>query len=182
MATMSRCSAPLLFAILAILYCADPAHGQVLTTRPYAGLFVASSAQDVERPVERQAPEATVAALVPVPQDLQAAVAPVVLQRPRAPRGVLPALYAGFGALQTLDAHSTLRALDAGGVEQNPLMRWTTSHPVAFVSMKAVATAGTILVAERIRRKHPKRAMAFIGAINTAYALIVMHNYRVAAQ
>ena len=60
-------------------------------------------------------------------------------------------------------------------------MRWATSHPVAFVSMKGAATAGTIFVAEKIRKKHPKRAMAFMAAINTAYALVVIHNYRAPA-
>ena len=54
-----------------------------------------------------------------------------------------------------MDTHSTFRALDAGLVEANPLMRWAVAHPVAFVSIKAAATAGTILVAEKIRKKHP---------------------------
>ncbi len=100
---------------------------------------------------------------------------------PQSPRGLMPALYAGDIALQVMDTHSTFRALDAGLVEGNPLMRWTTAHPVAFVSMKAAATASTILVAEKIRKKHPRRAALFMAGVNTAYALIVLHNYRAPA-
>ena len=73
-------------------------------------------------------------------------------------------------------------ALDAGMVESNPVMRWTTDHPVAFVSMKAAATATTILVAEKIRKKYPWRAALFMAGVNTAYALIVSHNYRATAR
>ena len=97
---------------------------------------------------------------------------------PQSPRGLMPALYAGNIALQVMDTHSTFRALDAGLVESNPLMGWTTAHPVAFVSMKAAATASTILVAEKIRKKYPRRAALFMAGVNTAYALIVLDNYR----
>jgi hypothetical protein len=112
-------------------------------------------------------------------QETAAAAAP---QIPRAPRGVLPALYAGLGTLQALDAHSTLRAVSIGFAERNPIMRWTAEHPAALVAVKAAATAGTIVVAERIRRKHPKRAIAFIAAVNAGYALVVIHNYRALAR
>ena len=66
----------------------------------------------------------------------------------------------------------------AGDVESNSLMRWSLQHPVALVSMKASATAATVYVAEKIRKKHPKR-LPFMTAINAAYALLVVHNYRV---
>jgi hypothetical protein len=46
--------------------------------------------------------------------------------------------------------------------------------------MKAAATATTILVAEKIRKKHPWRAALFMTGVNTAYALVVAHNYRAA--
>ena len=112
-----------------------------------------------------------------------AAQAPVAPMQPQSnirqtPRGLLQALYAGNIALQIMDAHSTFRALDAGLVESNPVMGWTTEHPVAFVSMKAAATATTILVSEKIRKKYPRRAALFMAGVNTAYAFIVMHNYR----
>jgi hypothetical protein len=95
---------------------------------------------------------------------------------------VMPAMYVGLATLQALDAHSTLRAIDAGHAEGNPLMGWVVDHPVAFVSIKGAATAGTILVAEKIRKKYPKRALAFMAAINTAYALVVAHNYRASSR
>jgi Domain of unknown function (DUF5658) len=92
--------------------------------------------------------------------------------------GPLTSLYIGNVALQALDAHSTFRALNAGHAEGNPLMRWSANHPVALVSMKAAATATTIYVAGKIRKKHPRRAVLFMVGINAASALIVMHNYR----
>jgi hypothetical protein len=44
--------------------------------------------------------------------------------------------------------------------------------------MKSAATAGTVYFAEKIRKKHPKGAVAFITAVNAAYAVVVLHNYR----
>ena len=73
----------------------------------------------------------------------------------KTPRRVLNASYLGLGVLQTLDAHSTLRALDSGMQERNPLMRWASSHPAAFISFKGAATAGTILRAKRFARSTP---------------------------
>jgi hypothetical protein len=99
-----------------------------------------------------------------------------------APRALLPALYAGLGTLQALDAHSTLRAVNLGYAERNPMMRWAAGHPAALITVKAAATVGTIAVAERIRRRHPKRAVAFIAAVNAAYAFVVVHNYRALAR
>ena len=173
MIAISRFSLPLLVA-LALLCSVVPANAQIPTTRPYASLFLIRGVEAVDS----QRPESVAAVLNPPTDPLAAAATtpPPAIQR--APRGVLTSLYAGFGTLQALDTHSTLRAIDAGYVEQNPLMRWTISHPAALISMKAMATAGTIFFAERIRKKHPKRAVAFIAAINAAYALIVVHNYK----
>jgi hypothetical protein len=88
-------------------------------------------------------------------------------------------MYGGLVALHTLDAHSTLRALDAGHAEANPVMRWATARPAAFVAVKAASTALTVYCAEKIREKHPKRAALFVAGVNAAYAAIVFQNYRV---
>jgi hypothetical protein len=87
--------------------------------------------------------------------------------------------YGTFAALQGLDASTTLRAVSLGAVEKNPVMRWSVDHPPAMFLMKAVTTAGTIALVERVRRDHPKRAMAIMIAVNLASSALVIHNYRV---
>lgn len=87
-------------------------------------------------------------------------------------------LYLSFGALQSLDAHSTILALRAGGREQNPLMRDLASRPAGLVALKAGVTASTILLTERLRSKHRVGAMVLMTALNSAYAMVVVHNYR----
>jgi len=174
---------------MALLCCASTAFAQTGTSAvstsshqevaavprsdPYSSLFVNTHAAEAA-----QSAPAIRASLVTAAA--QAPGAPIQPQSSikQTPRGLLPALYAGNIALQIMDTHSTFRALDAGLVESNPVMGWTTEHPVAFVSMKAAATATTILVAEKIRKKYPRRAALFMAGVNTAYAFIVMHNYR----
>jgi hypothetical protein len=92
--------------------------------------------------------------------------------------GPMLAMYGGMVAVHALDAHSTFRALDGGHAEGNPMMRWLTGHPAGFVAVKAAATAATVYCAEQIRKKHPRRALIFMAAVNAAYAGIVIHNYR----
>jgi len=93
-------------------------------------------------------------------------------------RGVLLPLYISFAGLQALDVHSTLRALDAGGTEGNPLMRGIADHPAALVAMKAGVTASTILLTEKLRVKNRVGAIVMMAALNSAYAMVVVHNYR----
>jgi hypothetical protein len=154
----------------ALLCCASTAFAQVPADKPYDSLFEIASS-DQPAPAIR-------ASLVPAATQVPSAPIQPRLDVKQTPRGLLPALYAGNVALQVMDTHSTFRALDAGLVESNPMMGWTTAHPVAFVSMKAAATATTILVAEKIRKKYPRRAALFMAGVNTAYAFVVMHNYR----
>jgi hypothetical protein len=178
MVAPSRFCPPLL-AALSLVCCAVPAQAQIATTKPYASLFLVRSVDAVDSQGQSTSaplstPLMTASAAMPV------AVPPATPPPSRgALRSVLPSMYAGMVTLQALDTHSTFRALDSGHVESNPLMRWSTQHPVALVSLKASATAATIYVAEKIRKKHPKRALAFITAVNAAYALVVVHNYRV---
>jgi Domain of unknown function (DUF5658) len=172
MATISRVFRTGIVVIPALM-CVVPASAQIASTKPYAALFII-------RDVGVAVPE--VAGAVPLMPALTAAapVAAIPFDTPQGtPRGLQPALYGSMLLLQGLDVHSTLRAIDAGHHEQNPLMRWTVSHPVAFISMKVAASAATIYVAEKIRKRHPKRALLFMAAVNSAYALIVVHNYNV---
>ena len=89
-------------------------------------------------------------------------------------------LIVSFGALQMLDAHSTTKALAAGGREANPAMGAIASNPTALYAVKAGTFAATAYLAERISRKHPKRAVVLMAVLNSAYVAIVAHNYRVA--
>lgn len=171
MASTSRfCPALLLLVVVH----AAPANAQVVSTGPYASLF----------DVQAEAPAlSTEPGLRAAARDPEAITGNVTIPQVTTPsRVAIAAMYGGFVTLQGLDAHSTLRALDAGLVEGNPLMRWATDHPVGLVSMKAGATVATLLVAEKIRKKHPKRALIFMAAINAAYAFVVSHNYRAAGR
>jgi len=167
---------PILLVALIALGSPAPANAQILSSKPhpYASLFLPPGAEVVPTRSLLEASKGQALSEVLKNTDSTAATSPAQ----QLPRGLLPTMYVGLATLQTLDAHSTFRAMDAGLVEQNPLMRWATSHPAAFVSVKAAATAGTIYVAETIRKKHPKRALAFMAAINAAYAVVVLHNYK----
>jgi hypothetical protein len=69
--------------------------------------------------------------------------------------------------------------VNRGAREANPMMEWAVGTPAAFYAIKAATTVGTLAVVEHIRKKHPKRALAFIIAIDAAYSAVVIHNYRV---
>lgn len=93
-------------------------------------------------------------------------------------RGILIPLYVSFASLQMLDAHSTIRALDAGGVEQNPLMKGVADKPAALIALKAGVAVTTIALAEKVRRRSRVGAIVLMAALNSAYATVVAHNYR----
>lgn len=93
-------------------------------------------------------------------------------------RGVLVPLYVSFASLQMLDAHSTLRAVRAGGVEQNPMLRGLADKPAAMVALKAGVAASTIALAEKVRGRSRIGAIVLMSALNSLYASVVVHNYR----
>jgi hypothetical protein len=99
---------------------------------------------------------------------------------PPQPLGVLLPLYASFAGLQALDAHSTLRAINSGATERNPLMTGVAGQPAALFALKAGTTAATIYLVERIRPKNRVAAMAIMAGVNSFYAAVVIHNYRAA--
>jgi hypothetical protein len=97
----------------------------------------------------------------------------------RSSRGILLPLYVSFATLQVLDVHSTSRALAAGGVEANPVMRGVAGNPAALLAVKAGVTASTIVLAEKVRSKSRVGAILLMAALNSTYATVVAHNYRV---
>jgi hypothetical protein len=97
----------------------------------------------------------------------------------RTPRlGVFLPLYASFAGLQALDAHSTMRAIRAGGREANPLLRDLANRPAGLLALKAGVTASTIFLTEKMRVKNRVGAMVVVAALDSVYAMVVVHNYR----
>lgn len=128
----------------------------------------------------------------PATADASASAAPVTAQasqlaqslitRPRLlthrPNALIP-LYAGFAVLQALDAHSTISAIGNGAVEANPLLGGVAAHPGALLAVKMGAAVGTIFVAEKLWKRNPVAAVALMVGLNSAYAIVVAHNYKV---
>lgn len=89
-------------------------------------------------------------------------------------------MYASFAALEGLDYVTTRRALSSGaGREANPVMQPFAANGLAFFAIKAASAAGTVWVAERLWREHPRRALLLMGAANAAAAAVVANNARV---
>ena len=97
--------------------------------------------------------------------------------RPQRPDTLLP-LYLSYATLQALDIHSTMRALDRGAVEANPLMKNLTASPASLVAVKAAGAAGVLYTTEQLWKKNPTAAVMFMIAANSAMAWVVQHNYR----
>ena len=106
---------------------------------------------------------------------------PVTFERPSNRSSVLLfSLYASTAAMQALDVHSTMTALGQGAVEANPLMKGLARNKTAFIAMKAGVAASTILATRNMAKRNKVAAIATMVAINSAYAMVVRHNYKVA--
>ena len=93
------------------------------------------------------------------------------------PRLLIP-MYISFAALQAMDAHSTMKAVDRGYVEVNPLVAPSTRNGAAMAAMKIAVTASVVVGTEKLWRHNRAAAIAAIIVVNGAYAAIVAHNYR----
>jgi hypothetical protein len=102
-----------------------------------------------------------------------------IAPRLRRPTALLP-LYLSFSALQVLDIHSTVGALDRGAVEANPLMRSMVGSEVGLIAVKAAGTVGVVYAGEQLWKKNKTAAIVFMVASNSAMAWVVQHNYRAA--
>lgn len=96
------------------------------------------------------------------------------------PSNLLRSLYVTTATMQALDVHSTFAALNRGGSEVNPMMDGLTKHRVAFGAVKAGVAASSIYAAHRLAKHNRVAAIALLIAINSAYAVVVSHNYKVA--
>jgi Domain of unknown function (DUF5658) len=147
------------------------------------GLTARAFAQDTGGPVVADAP--TVVAHLFVPSVLLPAapvslpVADPAIARPRR-SAFMTSLYTSTALMQGLDVHSTLLAFQHGARESNPLMAGITSNRAVFVATKAAVAVGTILAARSVSKHNKVMAAVTLVAINSAYALVVSHNYQVA--
>ena len=97
--------------------------------------------------------------------------------QPERPRVLIP-LYIAFAGLQALDAHSTLKAVDRGYVERNPIVAPSSRNAAAMAAMKVAVTTSVIVGTEKLWRHNRVAAIAALIVVNGTYALIVSHNYR----
>ena len=91
----------------------------------------------------------------------------------------LKPLYVSLAALQALDVHSTIRALDRGARESNPVVGALGGSTAALVIVKAASATSAIFLTERLWRRHRVAAVLTMIGVNSSYALIVSHNYGV---
>ena len=96
------------------------------------------------------------------------------------PSALLVSLYASTAAMQALDVHSTMAALNQGAVEANPLMRGLVRNKTAFIALKASVAASTILATRNMARRNKIVAIATVVGINSAYAMVMRQNYKTA--
>jgi hypothetical protein len=81
---------------------------------------------------------------------------------------------------RALDAHSTRQAMNAGFTERNPLLRPLAHHPAIFTTAEIGAGVGTVLLVERLRKRHRKVAIVLLTAITGLQGWAVAHNYHLA--
>ncbi len=102
--------------------------------------------------------------------------------QPRRP-ALLPALYGMSGFLQGYDAYSTLKVLEHGGVEANPVMKGITRSPAAFIGLKVGVTAMSIVAAEKMWKNHNRvGAIATMIISNGLMAAVAANNAKVLAR
>ena len=90
---------------------------------------------------------------------------------------ILPSLYVSLAALNAYDVVSTRKGLSAGAVESNPAMEAIVGNTTSLIAVKAVATASTILVAEKLWKNHHKgQAIAMMLISNGLMSPVAAHN------
>lgn len=94
----------------------------------------------------------------------------------------ISSLYVSLGVLQAMDVYTTMSALNKGAREANPMMAGVAGSPGGLVAAKVAATAGTILLAERVWKKNRVAAIGLLAALNSVTAIVVANNMNVARQ
>jgi hypothetical protein len=159
-----------LIVALSVLFAPHVAHAQDSSFVPASPAATRNATLDTATPIEA------------------AAHAPTLMQRMTGWRGgfaswrndnrVMFPLYAAQVGLQALDIHSTTRAINAGASEGNALMSRIAGNPTALLFVKAGATASTIYLTEKVAKRSRLAAVITMVGLDSAYVLIVAHNYR----
>lgn len=96
------------------------------------------------------------------------------LERPRA----LMPLYAMQLTLNGLDVHSTMRALEAGHREGNPLFKAGSAKKM--IGAKVASSALSVYLAEKLWKKNRIAAVVMMASVNAGMMAVVANNYRLA--
>jgi hypothetical protein len=95
---------------------------------------------------------------------------------------VLRALYVTTPLVQAADGWSTLKVIQNGGRELNPVMDVASSNRAVFIAAKAGITIAEIYGTSALARRHKFVAIGVLAGINTAYAVFAAHNFNNANQ
>ena len=93
------------------------------------------------------------------------------------PRVLMP-LYAMQITLNGLDVHSTMRALDAGHREGNPLLGDGSAK--TMIGAKVASSALSVYLAEKLWKKNRVAAVVMVAGVNAGLMAVVANNYRLA--
>ena len=107
--------------------------------------------------------------------DVQAA--PAVERELERPRALMP-LYAMQITLNGLDVHSTMRALDAGHREGNPLFK--DGSATKMIGAKVASSALSVYLTEKLWKKNRVAAVVMMATVNAGMMAVVANNYRIA--
>lgn len=147
--------------------------------------FSVRSAAAQERLLDNATPVASIDASV-TKAIASATTTPPAVQLPEGFRlakersfGMLP-FYATSAILQALDVHSTFKVLDLGGREGNPMLAGLVNNRPAFIAVKGAIAASSIYAVSRIAKHNKFAAIAMGAALNSTYAMVVNHNYKLA--
>ena len=114
-----------------------------------------------------------------------AAVGPITERQAKEPRfdgrrPTLLALHAVTGLVQIYDGISTVRVLQAGGYEANPLMRGAANDQRVLVATKIGAAGATMVATETLWRGHHRSAAVIVAVLaNSAMFAVANHNSQV---
>jgi hypothetical protein len=100
------------------------------------------------------------------------------LRVPTDPRPTgLSAMYVSLASLEAYDSYSTLKAVNLGAVEGNPLMSGLVDHPAEFLIRKSVVTVASIYTAEHLWRTHKRRSAVLVMVLtNGVMTAVAAHN------
>lgn len=95
---------------------------------------------------------------------------------------VLPVLYLTLAGLQGYDVYSTRQGIANGAREVNPLVALAAGDTTSMIVMKAVSTATTIVMAERLWHRNKAAAIVTMVVANGVMAIVAANNARVLRQ